>query len=588
MKRIKFILAAALSLVLCFGGCKPKAETDVPDGKTAIRVSLYEGGFGDEWLRTLANEFNNTVLKDTDYVVTVDEEKILPDSILESLSGGGQSSYQLYISEGNEWGTGIYRDLFEDLSDIAEAKVDGETGQTVLGKMRDSETWTGLYSKYGEGLYSLPWGNSILGFVIDHQEFIDRKWYYFAGEEDKAALDDQGIVYEEGQDDGGNYRLIFKSAEEELKYEEGDYILSAGHDGKYGTYDDGQPLTLEQFDDMIEDIYNSGVKPFIWGGGVDSYLDTLFNSVFATYAGEAGYNAFHRYDSLGGEVELVDGTKTVITIENGYLVTQMKALEQAYRFFEDHFDYNNPALTEYMHDSCKSSDSHLDAQNKFLLGYQNASTNPQSAILIDGNWWEKEASTIFGSLEAVNRGMGDREYRFMLLPELPGHDPETTKSVFSCTASGSLVVPHDQDATRLNYTKEFVKYLLRDESLRFVARTTGYQLAYDYTLTEEDKAEITPFMRNVSDIYADTENIEIKYMPIDKASSPLSYASDKGIHNIFLPSIRGTYPTSVVKAVQNYTIDEIVAGLAASYTAENWATYISQAQDNGFFTDIGD
>ena len=185
MKRIKFILAAALSLVLCFGGCKPKAETDVPDGKTAIRVSLYEVGFGDEWLRALANEFNNTVLKDTDYVVTIDEEKILPDSILESLSGGGQSSYQLYISEGNEWGTGIYRDLFEDLSDIAEAKVDGETGQTVLGKMRDSETWTGLYSKYGEGLYSLPWGNSILGFVIDHQEFIDRKWYYlfFIGKE---------------------------------------------------------------------------------------------------------------------------------------------------------------------------------------------------------------------------------------------------------------------------------------------------------------------------------------------------------------------------------------------------------------------
>lgn len=584
MKKTTCILAAILAGITAFAGCTPREETLIPDDKIGIRVSLYQGGFGDEWLKTLAAEFNETVLKDTDYTVTVQEDKILPDSILESLTSGSQSSYQLYVSEGNEWGTGIYRDLFVDLSDIAQSKVDGESGDTVEGKIRDYDTWQGLYSKYGEGLYALPWGNSIMGLVIDHQEFIDREWYYFAGEEDKAALDAQKIVYEEGQDDSGDYRLIFKSSEGETCYEEGDYILTAGHDEVYGTYDDGQPLTLEEFDQLIDDIYYSGVTPFIWGGSTDGYLDTLLNSLFAAYAGEAGYNAFHRYDSLGEKVELSDGTKTVITIENGYLVTQMKALEQAYQFFEDHFDYKNPSLANYMHRDCTDSSSHLDAQTHYILGYRNDVRNPQSAILIDGNWWENEARATFNDLESVNRGMGDREYRYLLLPNL-GADQKTDKSIFSCTASGSIVVPHDQDSTRLYYTKEFIKYILRDESLRYVARTTGYNLAYEYTLTEEDEQEMTPFTRNVAAMYADTENIEIKYLPIDKASSPLAYASDKAVRNIFLPSIRGTFPTSAVKAVQNYSMEEIVEGLKKAYTAENWATYLDQARDNGFFND---
>ena len=577
----------ALSLVLAgtmiFGACKPGYENLVPDGKTEIKVSVYEGGFGKDWIQTLADEYNNTALKDTDYFITLYPDKILPDSVLSVLSGGADAPYQLYVNEGNEWGSGIYKDFFIDLSEIANSKVDGESGKTVKDKMRGYETWQGIYSKHGQGLYALPWGNSIMGMVIDHQLFIDREWYTFAGEAEKAALTEQGITFIEGTGVNAD-KLVFVSSTGTTNYKEGDVILTAGHDGTYGTYDDGQPVTLQEFDALIETIANDNIAPFIWGGAISSYLDALFNSVFAMYAGEEGYNAFHRYDSMGKELELSDGTKTVININNGYLVPQLKAIEKAYEFFKSHFDYKNPELDRYMHNACKgTSENHLDAQNLYLLGWKGDPNNQQSAILIDGNWWENEARSMFNELEYADRGRGDREYRYLLLPELEGS--QTEKSVFSCTASGSIVVPKDKNAERLEYTKGFVKHMLKDESLRMVARTTGYNLSYEYTLTAEDEKDMTPFTKNVAQLYADTENIEIKYFPIDKASSPLSYASNKGIHNIFLPTIRNTFPQHVVDAIKNYSLAEIVEGLKGSYTKANWETYIQQAQDNGFFTD---
>ena len=54
-----------------------------------------------------------------------------------------------------------------------------------------------------------------------------------------------------------------------------------------------------------------------------------------------------------------------------------------------------------------------------------------------------------------------------------------------------------------------IPFLLKDESLRYFTRTTGSTLAYDYALTGDDLSALTPYSKNIIEIYNDTENVEI-------------------------------------------------------------------------------
>ena len=583
MKKIIAVVMTVL-ILFTFAGCGDFES--VGTGKAnEIKVHVYDGGFGYKWLEDLAKDYNDSVLKDTDYEITVYATRDMPEVLIPGLANE-VAPYQLYISETCEWGSAIMKDYLVDLSDIAQEEVDGAGNGTVASKIKNYEDWKSVFSKKGEGLYALPWSVSLLGMVYEHEEFLENNWYFEATEEaDGQALTDQGIVYQEITNPTTlETYLSFVSSEEPVNYKLGDKILSAGKDGKYGTYDDGQPETLEQFDVLLDRIRDSRVTPFIWTGESDSYMDTVFNALFAQIGGQEVYDTFYNYHSSGNQVELADGTVREITIDEGYLVKQLKALKDTYEFFENYFDYSNPALKSDMHFACTDSSSHYDAQNFFLLGYRGDSKNPNTAILFDGIWWQNEANTMFNELEAFGRGKYQREYRYLLPPEMPGQATPKDKTVFSTTTSGSIAIPKNQSEQSLNYVKDFVKLLLKEESLRYVARTSGHNLAYNYTLTDEDYEAMTPFQKNVAELYADTEHIEVKKEQLDIIRSPLTFASSKGYKNLLYPLIQGTYPYSTINTIINYDLDTIVSGLADSYKASDWVTYMREARDNGYFT----
>ena len=237
--------------------------------------------------------------------------------------------------------------------------------KTIRGKMSNPEEWESVYSKDGEGVYTLPWADCIVGLVYDHDTFIENNWYFFATAEDEAKLTAQGITFTKN-----NGRYYFESSTNPTKYEQGDVILAPGKDGKYGTYDDGQPVNISEWETMISKIYNSDVYPFMWSGYADAYLNHIYTALLTQYGGLDDYYVYNTFNSNGKEVKLHDGTSKVIDIvTNGYEVNKMESLYKAYEFFFKYMGKSNPSAQDYIHPyATTDSVNHHDVQKTFLLG----------------------------------------------------------------------------------------------------------------------------------------------------------------------------------------------------------------------------
>lgn len=587
-KKAKLIALSLAGISTCAGllaSCKGGGFGR--SGKTEIGISLYNGGHGTVWAENLAAKFmaENPAYNE-EYEIVFYPEKKSEANLIDEMSMPGATT-QAVITAANRFQDGILnKNCFEDLSDILLRKVDGND-TTIQDKIQDYDTWKAIYSKKGEGLYALPFADSIMGFVIDHQLFIDNNWYEFATSADGEALTAQGITYTVHK----NGKLIFTSATAQTKYENGDVILSKGKDGKYGTYDDGQPVDIAGWESMLAKIDASQSKCFISSGQASNYTDSILYALFAQYEGKTGWDAYFSYDSKGESVSYInaDGVEQgVMTIENGYRINEIEGIYKAYEFM---YEYMNPSAQNnyksagWMHPSCTASaNSHIDAQNYYLtgLGKPGDKNNPQSAILIDGAWWEYEASTMFANLgrEDASRDYGKREYRYLLLPDLEGQ--KSDKSCFASCETGTMLVGKDDNKERLQCTKDFIAYLLKDESLSYFTGETGTLMLYDYEINAEDYARLTPFGRNVVEIYNDKENIDIYRPRLSCILSPMSYASTRGSTDIMKPKFNGVVGGSALKVVEGHSLAEIRTGLIGFYTQSKWQEYIDQVKSNGY------
>ena len=573
------LVGMAGAMAFAAANCGPKVQPDENAGKTKILVSLYAGGHGTAYFEKLVADFMAKHPEyNENYWIDYVPEKKHPALVEEELKEN-PGYKQMYIMAQNNIVSLAYQGLLEDVSDVVGSKVNGEE-ITLKDKMFRYDEWKNIYSVRGEGLYAMPYADSIGGWVYDHQMFLDNNWYSYAGESDLADLEAQGITYtdEEG-------KLYFVSSTGSTNYKEGDRILTRGKDGKFGTYDDGQPITEKEFDDMVKKIALT-TKPFISSGQIGSYAQYTISSIVGQIGGVEEWETYFTYDSKGKPVKLVDGTEEAINIHNGYKVSGMESIYKAYEWVAKYFDSRDPVKAKYTHPAtADGAVNHYDAQSLFLLGYKNEETNPRSAMLLEGAWWEYEARGTFNALgeRDVERGYGARDYRYMLLPNFDGQVNE--KSVMTAGESGVMIVPHDTNAERLEVTKAFLGYMASDEAVKTFTKITGCPMPYDVEFTAADNAELTPFARNMAELYYDSENIDVVRPNFAMLWSPLGYTSDRNHDGYFLPRINDMEQAQPYKTVRTYSLAQIKNGLAAFYNAKDWATYVKQAQDEGFYLD---
>ena len=546
-------------------------DKDYDPDKLNITVDVYYGGYGVKWIEEAAKRFN---AKSDSVYVTALSEKLDPNGIASDITTGGSDSVSLYLASA-DWASGIYKDCFVDLSDVLQMKPDGESGKTIEQKMKtDKGVWQKISSKYGQGLYSIPYLFSLLNLVFDYDTFVENNWLSFADANDaaaKSALAAQGITYTAE----GN-KLKFVSSTESTLFVEGDYILTAGNDGKYGTYDDGQPQTLAEFDEMLGKIQAKGVAPFIWSGqNASYYVESLFNSVFAQYAGVDTYKTFFSYNSDGKAVKLTDGSQKVITPDNGYEVFNMDGLDDTVNFAKKYFA--NPA---YRHDACNDTlCSHIDAQSYYLLGYNGSANDQESAFLVEGSWWENEAKGSFRMVEKDGRGYGQRRYRYLVMPTFDGQ--QNDKPVVNGAVSCSWVINKNVSKEKQQAAKEFLAYMCSDEILRLFTTQTGEMLTYDYTLSDSEYDGLTHFAKCVYQMSNDPQHVDVLGHELMRNTSPINFATSKSKNN-FVGRVNDITYYSLYASLGRNSAEEIFASIRDYYSPSTWASYCEEARDQGF------
>lgn len=283
---------------------------------------------------------------------------------------------------------------------------------------------------------------------------------------------------------------------------------SNGPDGRRGTYDDGLPATYDEFFKLCDKMVDSDIIPFTWSGEYGkAYFRSLLARLMATYEGKEqtlinftySGTATHLVDEINndGTVRLQD--PKFITLANGADIYSTAGRYYALKFGEklfskqDYYDYSNVR---------KGTDSHTDAQTRYVLSYYAKTTNKPIAFLIDGTYWENEAYDVGAFTYLYSRKQISRDQtRFAYMP-MPKVDASHIGEKEVLVENGSSIVFINANVAKrcpekIELLKEFLKFVNTDESLaEFVVKTNSFK-ALDYDLTAQQENQVAYYTKTV-------------------------------------------------------------------------------------------
>ena len=535
-------LAVLMSLsVASFTACRgdsSDSSNDIPEinteGKTKITANLYFGEYGFDWLKRLAAEWSNANDK---YWINVDYSMDLSGALVKKIMAGEKAD--IYFTEDPNFQT-LFGTYLEDLSDVLNMKPEGK--RTIGEKINNMDEWEKVASKDG-ATYLLPNTLSPLGLIYDHGRFQANGWLC--------------------TDANGN--------------------LTVGKDGVAGTYDDGQPQTWAEFNTMLGKITRSSVSNDVFcymGAKNPGYVNNIMFAYLAQYLGEEQYSWFVDKDSHGNTVTLLDGTETVIGIDDGYKFFSIDGMDEMCKFMQNYMV--NPL---YVTDRTLT-DSSFGVNESHVAFISDGDYAP--AFIVEGNWWEFGSYRDFeANAEYGGVGFGENDYRYMLLPVIEGQKTPEDQSVLFSQTGGCIAVTKSNDDNKLAAIKDFLCYVLRDDTMERVTKETGAIWNYNYTISEEGKAELTPFIRNTYEMMNDTDHITVRSFSLDLATTPLvSHGGWTGLS--MLVGVNGD--PYMVSAYRNAgsSAAEFLKDLqnSSGYTdPATWKSMINTVRTYGFYQD---
>lgn len=519
-------ISVCLAAILPFSAAACGKNEEHGD-KEPINVSVYFGEFGYEWVSDLAKEWEKT---NDGYYIDVEETMNLGGTIVSDVMSG--SKYDLFINEDCAMQRLYQGGYLEDLSDILNDKSGGKA--SIAERMMDKELWDKV-AVYGDKYYMLPYSLGPVGLVYDHQRFVDNGW---------------------------------------LETENG--VLTAGNDGVVGTYDDGQPTTMDGFKTMLSKIRATvGNNVFMYmGARYSGYVNNIAYAYLAQLIGEENYEIFYTHDSKGKTVTLFDGTQCAVSIEDGYKTWQIKGVDDAIGFIQNYLANTTYVSNATLTDTSFTPDS---THTKFLIDDE----EKRAAFMVEGNWWEYGAYNLFQELHASGAAAyGETDYRFMLLPELDGQINDK-KVVFSQTG-GAIFAVKQKSREKAAAVKDFISFILSEENLAKTTEELGMIWNYKVQLTTEARNNMTVFSRNIYDMVYDEKNVKIHSPYIEMAATPIYNFSDLTTAALMYCALDGE--TSIVKAYMTYGSAAGVLNAIKEYNnAARWNNYLSNAKSFGFY-----
>ena len=508
MKKIVATMMGLLSLcTVCLSGCGGTTNTppgvdpieQVDKNKSQIYIGNYDGGVGSAWINAVKEKFE-AKYAETSFESGKKGVQIITEN--SKNNDGGTIASLINTSQNEVWFTEqvYYYSLLNsncllDITDMVTEKyeqydrandgVDGKVATSIEDRMEATnrnyfKTPTSLGDK-GDKYYGLPFYEAFYTMFYDIQLFEENNLF---------------------MKEGGGYC----TKESDVK--------SKGPDGKAGTYDDGLPATYDEFYALMTRMKLMDITPFVWSGAYITYLAKAMVNFWADYE---GFEQMQLNVSLNGtatslvnvaddgSVTPYDSGETVINNANAYLLQKQEGKYQALKFLREVMNDADNMNTR----SFQSSFSHLNAQDAFLYPRYNPSME-QNAILVDGTWWESEATSTFNTLvDGGNEGASKQDRKFGILPIPKATEAKVgEKATLYNMNSSACVVSKTVKPEKYELIKKFIQYVHSNEGLSIFNSVTSMTRPFEYTIENDMWNNMSYYGQS---LYEYTKNADIVY-----------------------------------------------------------------------------
>ena len=483
---VKFVIAVLMmTFVLSpLSGC---GQDGIDKKRTQLYIGNYNQGFGQGWLDAAAARFEE-YYKDAHFedgktgVQVVIEDVEVSSSLIQSIDN---SRSEVIFNEMVDYYQWVNSGKILDISDIvngdnANLNIYGDAaGATIESKMYDSAI---EYYNYQGKYYGVPFYETYVGIMYDIGMWKDRGYYF---------------------KEGGGWTKNLSEA-------------TVGQDGEPGTYDDGMPVTYEDFYKLSERIKDSGEIALAWSGKSNTgYSSALLDALHADFEGAEQMSM--NYTFSGTATNIVSGINDNglpqltdvpnITPQTGYNLYKQAGRYYALDFLEHVMD------GKYYSDKIfnKQTVTHVDAQNYFVINneYGGTSIRQDVAMLIEGTWWYNEAQNAFKSIESRGGGQYDREFGVMPMPKATAAKAAADggKQTLYDPKSSLCFISAKTPEYKQELAKEFIKFVHSDESLTEFTKTVNALKPYKYELTSAQTEQLTPYAQNLLKVRKNSEMV---------------------------------------------------------------------------------
>lgn len=479
-------LAVVCVITLTAFGCKKGGKGNSSDQAT-LYVYSFTSGFGKEWLNELIKDYEEK-MKD----VVIDGKKginIEPTTDKSTVTGPQMAGRDevIYFLEQQDYYELISGGYVADISD-AVTKTNPYDGKTLESKMfKDQQDYFKRVENGETRYYAYPHYFTGFGIIYD-VELFDTKGYYFA----------------DGYDVNGKLADMFVGNE--------DWAKSKGADGVPNTDDDGLPTTYEEFlllCDYIATIGND--NPLIWSGQYrKAYLTHFINALATDYEGYDQMRLNYTFDGTAENLGKIDakgnfvldgGEGTLIDGSNGAELARQAGKYYALDFYSD--VYNKPYIKNKTTTLFSSGFDHLEAQDAFL-----AKDTTRNAMLLDGSWWQMEATSTFNNMSKSNpaNSKQNRKLGWMPLPKQSSEKVGEKQTMFDimyplCVMKSGL----DKNSWQYKYAIDFIQFANSDEQLAQFTQITSCTKALNYSLTTDQYNGLSAYGKTFYNAYKNSD-----------------------------------------------------------------------------------
>lgn len=568
------VLACVLACGMVCGiaaGCGPgSGSITIDTTRTQLYIGNYDGGLGSIWLDEFTKDFEEKYAD-----VSFEEGRVGVQIVPNNDRAFGGNTLQTTIA--NRQADVIFGEdivyynytngLTMDITDLVKGTwtwtvKDRDGNPVTLGSAYDDSTDTTIYDKMNESerayydadgkFYGIPYyyGNVTITY---NEELFDKQGAFF--KEGKSA--------EDFSESGQNWDEIFGTLDDDL---------SVGIDGEPGTSDDGLPVTYDDFFLLCRFLREQGsvngkkIMPLVTCGTYDGYLLDFCETMLADAEGAAQFNLNLTGEGTATTLGTVDGSgnfvpdakSTPIDASNRTELQRSKGRYDVLTFAEElgksnYFEDSSMSLSGY---------SNIVAQNLFI----NGNSSYSYAMLLDGNWWESEATDTFNRIGEDAK----LDYTFKTLPiPKPSAEANDGKRTYVSTQQSSILINNNirNDEVRKNLAKLFVYEFHTNEQMAQFNSITGLLRPYNYTIDKESALwdNMSSYAQSMYELYVEDPNTTLLFGQTKLSISDPSMELDDWTFVSRVGSNTYANPIKVFYQNKNLTAADYFKGLAAAH-----------------------